>query len=89
VHEASSPEVALRLLESELTTDLLIVDYAMPAIDGVETIRRARRLRPGLRALLITGHAGALGAEITDVPLLRKPFGPAALSQAVSELLAA
>ena len=89
VHEARSPEAALRLLENELTTDLLIVDYAMPAIDGVETIRRARRLRPGLRALLITGHAGALGAELTDVPLLRKPFGPAALSQAVSELLAA
>jgi signal transduction histidine kinase len=89
VHESSSPEGALRLLESGLGVDLLIVDYAMPEINGVETIERARRLRPGLRSLLITGHAGTLGAELTNVPLLRKPFGPAALSQTVAEILAA
>jgi CheY-like chemotaxis protein len=89
VHEASSPETALRMLESGLAADLLIVDYAMPGINGVETIRRARRLRPGLRALLITGHAGAPGAELADVPLLRKPFGPIALSRTVWEILAA
>jgi signal transduction histidine kinase len=89
VHEASGPERALRMLESGLAADLLIVDYAMPGINGVETIRRARRLRPGLRALLITGHAGAPGAELADVPLLRKPFGPVALSRAVWEILAA
>ena len=89
VHETSSPEVALRLLESGLGADLLVVDYAMPGINGVETIQRARLLRPGLRALLITGHADALGAELTDVPLLRKPFGLTALSQTVAEILAA
>jgi signal transduction histidine kinase/CheY-like chemotaxis protein len=88
VHEASNPEAALRLLENGLAADLLIVDYVTPGINGVETIRRARRLRAGLRALLITGHAGALGAELKDLPLLRKPFGPAALSQTVSEILA-
>ena len=89
VHEASSPEKALRTLESGLVVDLLIIDYAMPGINGVETIRRARRLRPGLRALLITGDADALTAELDDAPLLRKPFGPGALSQAVSKILAA
>jgi two-component SAPR family response regulator len=89
VHESSSPEVALRLLESGLGADLLIIDYAMPGINGVETIQRARRLRPGLRALLITGHAGAISTEMADVPLLRKPFGQAMLSRAVSEILAA
>jgi signal transduction histidine kinase/CheY-like chemotaxis protein len=89
VHESNSPEGALRLLESGLGVDLLIVDYAMPGINGVETIERARRLRPGLRALLITGHAGAPAAELTDAHLLRKPFGLAALSQTVAEILAA
>jgi len=89
VHKSSSPEVALRLLESGLGIDLLVVDYAMPGINGVETIRRARHLRPGLKALLITGHAGAMSAELKDVPLLRKPFGLTALSQTVAEILAA
>jgi hypothetical protein len=39
--------------------------------------------------LLITGHAGVPGSAATDVPLLRKPFGPAELSQTVSKILTA
>ena len=88
VHEAGGPEAALGILSSNVTVDLLVVDYAMPGTNGAEIIRRARRLRPGLRALLISGHAEAPGAEIRGVPLLRKPFGPAVLSQTVSEILA-
>ena len=89
VHEASSPEAAFRILEDRNAVDLLIADYAMPGIDGLELIRQARRQRPGLRTLLITGHAGVPGSAATDVPLLRKPFGPAELPHTVSQILTA
>jgi signal transduction histidine kinase/CheY-like chemotaxis protein len=87
VHEASNSEVAFRILEDRDAVDLLIADYTMPGINGLEIIRQARRQRPELRMLLITGNPGILGSAAADVPLLRKPFGPAELSQAVSQIL--
>jgi CheY-like chemotaxis protein len=40
VREASSPDAAFRILEDRAAVDLLIADYAMPGINGLEIIRR-------------------------------------------------
>jgi len=61
----------------------------MPGINGLEIIRQAWHRRPGLKALLITGYAGAVPDAVAGVPLLRKPFGPTELSQTVTQILAA
>ena len=66
----------------------MIVDYAMPGMNGLETIRQARQRRPELRPLLITGYAGAVGGGAVGIPLLRKPFAPAELARMVAEILA-
>jgi hypothetical protein len=42
-----------------------------------------------LKTLLITGDAGAVPDSSVGVPLLRKPFRPAELSQTVAAILAA
>ncbi len=76
--------------------DLLITDIIMPEMDGVETVRAARRLQPHLPILAISGGgsfdpgdylgmARAFGA--TDV--LPKPFHPADLVAHVAKLLGA
>jgi len=36
--------------------DLLILDKTMPLMDGAETLRKIRRIRPGIRALLTSGY---------------------------------
>lgn len=70
--------------------DLLVVDYKMPGLNGVEVVRRARALRPGLRIVMITGHGTrevveeAYAAGVDNV--LLKPFTPNELSGAVSIL---
>ncbi len=87
VREASSADAAFRILQDRGAVDLLIADYAMPGINGLEIIRQARQQQPNVKALLITGHTGVLRVGVTDVPLLRKPFGPAELSEAVSRIL--
>ena len=89
VREASGPGAAFRILEESFAVDLLIVDYAMSGINGLEIIRQAGHRRPGLKSLLITGDAGAVCDGAAGVPLLRKPFGPAEFSQIVAEILAA
>ena len=89
VHEARRGEEALRILDNATSIDLLIVDYAMPGISGLETIRQARMRRPSLRSLLISGHAGVTSGDIADVPFLRKPFPPSELARRVAEMLVA
>jgi signal transduction histidine kinase/CheY-like chemotaxis protein len=88
VREASTPEGAFRILEDGAAVDLLIVDYAMPGINGMEIIRQVWRKRPSLKTLLITGDADAVGDDVAGAPLLRKPFRPAEFSQTVATLLA-
>ena len=89
VHEASGGEDAIRILDTGAEVDLLIVDYAMPGINGLETIRQAQLLRPGLRTLLITGHADILSGDVPEMPLLRKPFRPYELARQATKILAA
>ncbi len=89
VQEASDGEEALRLLDSGIEVDLLVTDYAMPGLNGLETIRQARLRRPELRSLVITGHAGPLAGDIAGVPILRKPFSPNQLARRMTAILAA
>jgi CheY-like chemotaxis protein len=56
--------------------DLLIVDFAMPGMNGAEVVREVRAIRPNLPILMITGYSDteALAELAPDVPVLRKPF---------------
>ena len=76
--------------------DLLITDIVMPEMDGVETVRAARQMKPHLPILAISGGgsfdpqdylgiAQAFGANA----VLPKPFRPAELIEKVGALLAA
>jgi CheY-like chemotaxis protein len=87
IHEAAGPAAALGILEQQAEIDLLIIDYAMPGMNGLETIRQALRRRPELKPLLITGYPGAVGGGAAGIPLLRKPFAPAELARRVAEIL--
>src|SRR5262249_37189535 len=58
VVEARDGQTAVQLLEEGAKADLLVVDYAMPGMNGLETIRQARLRRPNLPSLLISGFAG-------------------------------
>jgi CheY-like chemotaxis protein len=89
LHLANGPSATLRILEGKAEIDLLIVDYAMPEMNGLELIQEACQRRPSLKTLLITGDVGALSGGISRVPLLSKPFGPTELAQRVSGILAA
>jgi PAS domain S-box-containing protein len=79
-----------RLRENPEIIDLLITDYAMPHLSGSEVIRRARLIRPGLPAIIITGYAENSTADLLSegVIVLSKPFMPAELSDAIARAMA-
>jgi signal transduction histidine kinase/ActR/RegA family two-component response regulator len=74
----------------ETTPDLIIVDYAMPGMNGVEVVTEARRHRPSLPIILATGYADmdAVHAVIDPGRVLRKPFRIDELNAAVRAALA-
>jgi PAS domain S-box-containing protein len=72
--------------------DLLLVDFAMPGMNGAELAGAALKLYPALPIVFVTGFAetdlleGVLGP---GVPVLRKPFGMDELAAIVAANLPA
>ncbi|MDO3377059.1 sigma-54-dependent transcriptional regulator [Geoalkalibacter halelectricus] len=77
----SSPLHLLRHLEegsSEDAVGLLLLDMKMPDLDGIDTLRRVRQLRPQLLVVMMTGH-GTIDSAVEAMKLgaydyLTKPF---------------
>jgi len=77
VVEAPDGTEALQLLRhGECEYDVIISDYAMPHLSGTEFLRAARKVCPGVAALIITGYAEAdtISDRPEGVEILLKPF---------------
>ncbi len=62
IHTAGDAEAALAEADA-VTFQLVITDYRMPAINGVELIARLREKYPNLPVILLSGFADALGLD--------------------------
>jgi len=75
VLEAGSGGAALELLDQEAKIDLLIVDFAMPGMNGAELARQALAKRPSLPILFVTGFADRTAlAGVSEAQIIGKPF---------------
>jgi DNA-binding NtrC family response regulator len=85
----------LNILETR-DVDLLIIDIFMPEMDGLETIRLVRQIKPALPIIVMSGGAQLLGSmpdyllmamKLGAIESVRKPFKPDALVAAVASCL--
>ncbi|RIY02858.1 response regulator [Aureimonas flava] len=89
--EAVDAAMALPILESAARIDLLVTDVGLPGMNGRQLAEVARRLRPELKILFVTGYAesasvrGAFLGENMD--LIAKPFEYEALGAKVREMI--
>ena len=74
--QAASGEEAVAQLARELP-DILVVDFAMPGINGIEVARTAHAMAPTIPIVLATGYADTDAASHAGLigQVLRKPFG--------------
>ena len=68
--------------------DLLITDFRMPGMNGIEVIHALRRLKPGLPALVISGNPIEAGTMPEGVRFLSKPVSMSDLLALIPSLIA-
>ncbi|MHB8520627.1 MAG: response regulator, partial [Limisphaerales bacterium] len=74
---AAQPAEALRLAVITPTIDLLLTDYTMPNINGLELTRRFRAVHPKTPVLMVSGSLEMLNGDAIDLErfaTLPKPF---------------
>jgi CheY-like chemotaxis protein len=87
--EAASGPEGLDMLKAS-RPDILLVDFAMPGMNGAEVAVAARALHPELPILFASGYADTAAIERVlgeDATILRKPFRIDDLQDALSGLL--
>ncbi len=86
---AASGDAALEMLAGRASVDLLMVDYAMPRMSGVELAQAARITHPDLPVLIVTGYVdtAAVDSRIPFALVLKKPYRMSDLAEAIDDLL--
>jgi len=83
VLSATDAGEALKLCEDDdVVIDLILSDVVMPGLSGPDLVDRARTIRPGLRAIYMSGYPEDFVARRhpnDDVTVIRKPFTPGVL----------
>ncbi|MBB5348859.1 response regulator [Desulfoprunum benzoelyticum] len=76
VTTASSAKEGLEKVSAE-SFDAVILDLAMPEMDGIETLKILKEKNPDLQVILLTGHAtikqGIEAMKLGALDLLEKP----------------
>ncbi len=88
VIEAGSGGAALEIFEQRTDIEAVVLDFAMPGLNGADLAREMQSRRPGTPILFATGYADAEAlASTPDDKLIRKPFEQAELADKLSRLL--
>ncbi len=83
-------EVITAIQQGAAVPDILITDYEMPQMNGLELVRECRRLQPTLKTIMVSGTVES--HEIMSDPVrvnrfLSKPYSPANLRDTIGDLL--
>ncbi len=84
---AENGAAAIELLEKGTQFDLMLTDFAMPGLSGLDTIRLAAKQAPRMRAALMTGFADedSIAEALELVAVLRKPIHAAELGRLLAD----
>jgi two-component system, cell cycle response regulator DivK len=90
VQVAENGEDALQSAAAQVP-DVVVMDLAMPVLDGWEATRRLKETYPSVPVIVLSGHTGGeegrRAKEAGSDVMLTKPFGPEALELAIRVLL--
>lgn len=75
VLEVGSGGAALELLDGQSNIDLVLLDFAMPGMNGRDVARQVNSKLPTLPIMFMTGYVDrAVLAEVGETRIIEKPF---------------
>lgn len=80
VIEAGSGGAALEILATHPEVDIVLLDFAMPGMNGADVEREIRTRRPSLPVVFATGYADVAVLTAGEDRIVRKPFREADLA---------
>ncbi|HEY7851404.1 MAG TPA: PAS domain S-box protein [Caulobacteraceae bacterium] len=81
---ATTAEEALGVLDRQ-EVDLVVTDYAMPQVNGLQLAEMIEDRRPGLPVILATGYAELPPGAGSGLPRLSKPYLQSNLARAIAD----
>jgi CheY-like chemotaxis protein len=91
VLQAPDGKSALQILNDDAKADLLLTDIVMPGMNRRELADQARRLRPGLKVIVMTGYSqnGLVHQGHLDpgVHLIQKPLSQTQFANRIRDLV--
>ncbi len=91
VQTVSSGLEAVERIQKDPVPDLVLLDVAMPGLDGLQTLERLKKIRPGIRVVMLScltePHMVVKAIRLGAQDYLPKPFEKAALAAVVQRTL--
>jgi DNA-binding NtrC family response regulator len=67
--------------------DVVLLDVLMPEMDGIETLKEIKQIKPKTEVIMLTGHAsvevGIEGMKLGAFNYIMKPFDPNELEKEI------
>jgi CheY-like chemotaxis protein len=88
VLKVGSGGAALDLLDRQSNMDLVLLDFAMPGMSGVEVARQVQLKYPTISILFVTGYADKIAfGDVGEERIIKKPFIGEELAEKVNAAL--
>jgi DNA-binding response OmpR family regulator len=85
----SGEEALAKLKEKEF--GLILLDFRMPGMDGMEVLRQVREIRPDIHVIMITAYGtielAVEAMKLGAVDFIQKPFSPEEIRELVSRVM--
>jgi heterodisulfide reductase subunit A len=92
VSVAESGEEALKLIQ-EKDFGVMVLDLRLPGVNGIDVLRKAKKLKPEIKSIVITAYPTMLTQEeaskLGAIDYLVKPIFPDKLEELIRETLGA
>ena len=87
VVESHSGADALRLLKVDTAFDVVVTDFAMPGMNGLDLAMKIRGIKSKFPVVLATGYADLPAHQAVDFPRLAKPYSQEELAEVLDKVV--
>jgi CheY-like chemotaxis protein len=87
VFAADGGRAAIDFVGRDVALDLVLIDIAMPELNGVEAVQAILKKRPTLPFIYMTGYVGPTKLDPFEHRVVKKPFTIAELAAKIEEVL--